>query len=72
MLGISVMAIVLPAAFYNTFTDIDNGRSEAALDAAAERIILEFSHGVAILLLITYIAFLVFQFHTVRDPCFFF
>lgn len=37
MLGIAVMAIVLPAGFYNAFAELDSNQSEQAQDAEAVR-----------------------------------
>jgi len=69
MLGLSVHAIVIPAAFHTAigfYQDQAGGTAEenAAEDAQTQRNILSLSRGVAFILLFIYAAYLVFQLFT--------
>jgi len=69
MLGLSVHAIVIPAAFHiaiGYYQDQNGGTAEenAAEDAQTQRNILSLSRGVAFILLFVYAAYLVFQLFT--------
>jgi len=69
MLGLSVHAIVIPAAFHiaiGYYQDQNGGTPEenAAEDAQTQRNILSLSRGVAFILLFVYAAYLVFQLFT--------
>jgi Ca2+/H+ antiporter len=67
--GLSTLAITIPAAFHIAITSSDNA-TQATQDerdgivSAVERDIISLSHGVAIILLIAYVGYLVFQLWT--------
>lgn len=66
----SVISVLIPAAFHFTINSSSNGSAngeEILTDAQERSDILAMSHGVAIILLLLYVAYLVFQLFTHAD-----
>ncbi|KAG7527787.1 hypothetical protein FFLO_06594 [Filobasidium floriforme] len=70
LLLMSVISVLIPAAFHFTINSSSNGSAngeEILTDAQERSDILAMSHGVAIILLLLYVAYLVFQLFTHAD-----
>lgn len=68
LLLMSVISVLIPAAFHFTINSANNGSTEEILTDNQEKAdILAMSHGLAIILLLLYIAYLVFQLFTHAD-----
>jgi len=64
----SVISVLIPAAFHFTINSASNNSTEVILTDNQEKVdILAMSHGVAIILLLLYVAYLVFQLFTHAD-----
>ena len=64
LLLIAVIAVLIPSAFHNSITVTETGDGYALTDAQERKDLLSMSHGVAILLLLLYLGYLLFQMWT--------
>jgi len=64
LLSISVFSIVIPAAFHSSLDALQSNNETTQSNAVEEAEILAISRGVAIILIIVYLAYLIFQLWT--------
>ena len=68
LLLIAVIAVLIPSAFHFSITTTETGEGLSLTDAEEGNDLLAMSHGVAVLLLLLYLGYLLFQMwtHAVR------
>jgi len=64
LLLIAVIAVLIPSAFHFSITTTSDGRSTSLAPGQEGKDLLAMSHGVAVILLVLYLGYLLFQMWT--------